>query len=224
MAHALVAYGNQEDALADAQRYATEILGFPEGAHPDLMLLSYTSFPVDEARRIESVVAQAPLLHTCSLTIIATERLFHEAQNALLKVFEEPPPHATLILIVPAEGQLLPTLRSRLSPLPRYTNAHAREPHPFITASAEVRGKLIAKLLERSRTGNDEEKQEARIEAIRIVEDLTTHVYAMAESPNRRQLLMELSVFLPILHERSAPLKLIFEHLLLAMPKSGKVL
>jgi DNA polymerase-3 subunit delta' len=39
------------------------------------------------------------------------------AQNALLKTLEEPPPSSTLVLVTPAPGNLLPTIRSRCQSL-----------------------------------------------------------------------------------------------------------
>lgn len=47
--------------------------------------------------------------------VIAANSLLHEAQNALLKIFEEPTGKTMFYLIVPREDILLPTLRSRLS-------------------------------------------------------------------------------------------------------------
>jgi len=40
-----------------------------------------------------------------------------QAQNALLKTLEEPPPSSILILVTPAPGSLLPTIRSRCQTL-----------------------------------------------------------------------------------------------------------
>jgi DNA polymerase-3 subunit delta' len=40
-----------------------------------------------------------------------------EAQNAFLKTLEEPPPSSTLVLVTPAPGGLLPTIRSRCQSL-----------------------------------------------------------------------------------------------------------
>jgi hypothetical protein len=219
MAQAFVAYGDIEAGIRDARLYGEQGLGLPATAHPDAVLLRYGLFPVEEARRVGESVAQAPLIHAHTLTIIAAERIYHEAQNALLKLFEEPPAHAVLVLVVPAEGQLLPTLRSRLQPLPRSGTEGAAETHPFLFAPPAERAKMIAKLLDRARGGNDEDKQAARAEAIRLVEDITRAVYMHDESAERARLLKELDRFLPILHERSAPLKLIFEHLLLVLPE-----
>ena len=58
------------------------------------------------------------------LFILAAERLGEESGNALLKVLEEPPPHAAVFLLCENFPTLLPTLRSRcrayrFSPLSR---------------------------------------------------------------------------------------------------------
>lgn len=218
--HAYVATGDIDVGIADALAYGERELGLPQTGSPDVVVLSHGHFPVDEARRVIEHASQAALGEH-KLIVIAAERLFHEAQNALLKVFEEPPASATLVLVVPAEGQLLPTLRSRLLPLPR-EGRQERILHPFVSASATERAKLAEKLVARSKSDKDEEKQAARAEAIRIVEDLTRASHARYVKTGDAELAIlvdELNRFTPILHERSAPLKLIFEHLLLVLPE-----
>jgi len=48
------------------------------------------------------------------LFVIAASFITHEAQNALLKLFEEPPVDTAFVLVVPPAFQLLPTLQSRI--------------------------------------------------------------------------------------------------------------
>lgn len=57
--------------------------------------------------------------------VLAFQSLTNEAQNALLKLTEEPPAHTRIILIVPSEHLILSTLRSRLL---RRTAGSAEEP------------------------------------------------------------------------------------------------
>lgn len=218
--HAYLCTGDAEARIADALAFGEETLGLAPVGNPDVVVLRFSHFPVEEARRITDLASQAPLKEH-RLIIIAAERLFHEAQNALLKIFEEPPASITLILVVPSEGQVIATMRSRLLPLPT-KEAYPQEPHAFVRATEAERTKLVEKLLNRAKSDKDEEKQAARAEAIRIVEDLTRATYAAYQkkgSAERAQFLSELERFTPILHERSAPLKLIFEHLLLVAPK-----
>ena len=46
-------------------------------------------------------------------SIFTTAAFMKEAANSLLKVLEEPPEFATLLLLAENPGQLLPTIRSR---------------------------------------------------------------------------------------------------------------
>ena len=238
MAQSFFTTGDRGQGIADARAYGSEVLSLSLEPNPDVILLEYGLFPVEDARKIGEIASQSPLVHEYKLIIIAVDRLFHESQNALLKLFEEPPLHTVLVLVVPTEGQLLPTLRSRLTLLGRTASTETGEEHSFISASQEDRKKLVAKLLDSAKSGTDTQKQNARAEALRIVKDITRAVYAartdliyqissggVPDSVTSRErqsamtlLLSELDTFTPLMHERSAPLKLIFEHLLIVLP------
>lgn len=72
------------------------------------------SIGIDEARRIKEFLRQRPLVSPFRTVVIGdAERLTGEAQNALLKVSEEPPEYAIIILITRDPELLLPTLVSR---------------------------------------------------------------------------------------------------------------
>lgn len=70
---------------------------------------------IDAAREIKNFLWQKPLRSPCRLLLInEAEKLTEEAQNAILKITEEPPASSLLILITGDSQKLLPTLRSRL--------------------------------------------------------------------------------------------------------------
>ncbi|MEK7110417.1 MAG: AAA family ATPase [Patescibacteria group bacterium] len=74
------------------------------------------SIGIDRAREIRAFLAQTPLVGPRRTVVIeAGERLTPEAQNALLKVAEEPPQAALIILVVDDPERLLPTIRSRFA-------------------------------------------------------------------------------------------------------------
>lgn len=223
MAHHAYLYVGEKEAGIGAAREFLSTRGLTGTDNPDISVLSYEGlFSVEDARRIALLATQASVAGKEKALVLATERIFHESQNALLKTFEEPPEGTILILIVPAEGVLLPTLRSRLVQLPASTAGVSSEATTFLNASQTEREKIVTKLLARTKDGKDEEKQGARMEAMRLCQGL---MVALSEKdfPERELLLGELSRFMPILHSSSAPLKLIFEHLLLVLPKgSGK--
>lgn len=213
MAHAYYLTGDLESGIDSAHAFAKDSLGITPEQSQDLITLRYTTLSVDDARTLAAIEAQAPVAGDKKVIIIAAARLFGEAQNALLKLFEEPSPGSTLVLIIPSEGVLLPTLRSRLVPLPTATQPHAKG-REFLALSKEERALYLAKLVERSKADKDSEKQGARRDMLVLAQDLT----ALLRHEGDRALLLDLTSFVEVLHSPSAPIKLIAEHLELVLP------
>lgn len=211
MAHAYVQEGNREAGIAAARAHLPG----------EVTVFEYGLFSVDDAREVVRFASISPAHGETKLVVIAATRIFHEAQNVLLKLFEEPPAGVSLVLIVPSLGQLLPTLRSRVQVLPNTASINSAA--VFLAFDAEGRQKYLARILERTKADKDEEKQQARGELLELMEDITRAAYAAREKKESEELtllLKDLDTFLPILHERSAPLKLIVEHLLIVLPQS----
>ena len=94
------------------------------GGHPDLLTLEYSLEPkkVGKQADIDVYTARkvAPFLRMTSadggwrvVIIDNADRLNRNAQNALLKILEEPPSNALLILVTHRLGAMIPTIRSR---------------------------------------------------------------------------------------------------------------
>lgn len=103
------------------------------GSHADLLTIEReydekrrrmrSQIAVDDVRRINSFMALTPAEGGWRVVIVdGAEEMNQASANALLKILEEPPPRAVLLLVCSAPGRLLPTIRSRcrrlrLSPL-----------------------------------------------------------------------------------------------------------
>jgi len=94
------------------------------GSHADLLTIERgyddkrkrmrTQIAVEEVRRIGSFMSLTPAEGGWRVVIVdGAEELNQASANALLKVLEEPPPRAVLLLACAAPGRLLPTIRSR---------------------------------------------------------------------------------------------------------------
>ncbi len=88
------------------------------GEHPDLYYVARgdddTRVRVGQVRAVQSALRFAANEGGHRAVIIDdAEWLNAEAQNALLKLLEEPPDRTTLILLAPSPSTLLPTIRSR---------------------------------------------------------------------------------------------------------------
>lgn len=233
MHHAYFYAGDTERGAASALAFGERELGLSVG-HPGVVTLRYSLFSVNDARFVSELASRTPSKGDVKLIIVAASRIFHEAQNALLKTFEEPPVGTHLVLVVPSEGDIIATLRSRLLPLPEGKETASSKQQAadtlageFLKAGKAEREKLIAKILDRAKSDDADEKQAARADALRFAEGLARAAYAArlvgeGDGAELTSFLSDLDRLIPILHERSAPLKPILEHLSLAVPASLK--
>lgn len=132
---------------------------FDAGNHPDFVHVklelrkdSKTEYRkqivVDQIRLLSSLVGLAPR-HGARRVILLdpADKMNLEAQNALLKTLEEPPPHTVLILIAARPQVLVATVRSRcfalgFSPLRAEDLAHLLESRGFDAQEALARAAL----------------------------------------------------------------------------------
>ena len=77
-------------------------------------LFSFERLGIDNARQIAVDAQLRPVSGAEQVFVLRTLFVTHEAQNALLKLFEEPPAGLSFVLVLPPAVQLLPTLLSRI--------------------------------------------------------------------------------------------------------------
>src|SRR5215468_4688075 len=92
------------EALRDTDKRETRIF---VQTHPDVMI------KVDQVRHVINSIHYKPSEGRKRVFIFSDSAFIKEAANALLKILEEPPDYATIILLAKNPGDLLPTIRSR---------------------------------------------------------------------------------------------------------------
>jgi len=93
--------------------------------NPDFYDRKFESFTIDDARELKLQAIMRPVGEPSELKswirngrkifVLQMSAITVEAQNALLKLLEEPPEYAVFFLIIPSAHLLLPTVRSRLA-------------------------------------------------------------------------------------------------------------
>jgi DNA polymerase-3 subunit delta' len=122
-------------------------------SHPDLFHLRRTLNPdtgriraeisVDDVRDLGEFMHMTPAMGEWRVAIVdAADEMNRNAANAVLKILEEPPPKAVLLIVAHAPGRLLPTIRSRcrrlaLQPLSNETVVHLLGDYAAITTQEE---------------------------------------------------------------------------------------
>ncbi|HZB54566.1 MAG TPA: DNA polymerase III subunit delta' [Reyranella sp.] len=93
-------------------------------SHPDLFHLRRTLNPdtgrmraeiaVDDVRDLGAFMHMTPAMGQWRVAIVdSADEMNRNSANAVLKILEEPPPNAVLLIVAHAPGRLLPTIRSR---------------------------------------------------------------------------------------------------------------
>jgi len=150
--HAHVIEGMHETIAPLLVEALREHLNIEAQGNPDVTIEYYDSLGVDEAHELKSAQTRAGF-DGRKIFIIGTESFTSEAQNALLKTFEEPTEGTHFFIIIPHAEMLLPTLRSRVLVVQNMSMGVEDEARilaeKFVDASLEGRFAIAKKMAEK---------------------------------------------------------------------------
>ncbi|MES2006717.1 MAG: hypothetical protein V4436_01255 [Patescibacteria group bacterium] len=196
---------------------AQKLFGFEqakEGANPDVHMYEFEKFNIDEARSLGSE-ASFKSVSGRALFIIGTGSISHDAQQALLKLFEEPQEGTSFVLLTPP-GTLIPTLRSRFALYPEKIEEEKESEMPakkFLASAGKERSAQIVALLK------EEEGEKERVRNfLSSLEQVLYRAHSKKTTSELRLALADISLVRGYLADRSASLKMLLEHLALALP------
>lgn len=154
-AHAYIVRGSSDSI--EPVLSLLESAGIETKANPDLLVRTFTSFSIDDARQLRERAALRGVGEQGRVFVIAAPSVPADAQNALLKTFEDPPSNAKFFLIVPAPETLLPTLRSRMQTLDVGSEGSVPvvDTKLFLKSPPEKRIEMLKPLLEK---GDDDRR------------------------------------------------------------------
>ncbi len=104
-----------KDGVLKLKEFLKEKFGISHIQNPDFYHEKFEVLGIDESRKLkDSHLSKSFAVGGKRIFIIEASGVTHEAQNSLLKMFEEPNADSHFFLIMPSAEVLLPTLRSRL--------------------------------------------------------------------------------------------------------------
>ena len=201
--HALLCVGTHEECLAQ--------IPLSERTGIDAEVIHSEQLEIAEARALCERAGTRPIAGLKRRFIISCEQLSHETQNALLKLFEDPPATAQFYIIVPRLSVLLPTLRSRLHLFyeAEATGNTDEETIAFLSASYRDRLLQIATLAK-------DKDQKAMRDLVRGIEKTTAkRLYEDSDSAYASDVLLASRYS----ETRGASHKMLLEHLALSVPQ-----
>lgn len=212
--HAYVIEGYHDEVAPMLIVSIEKHLGIIAKGNPDFSVARHDSFSIDEARILKDIQTRSAWKGEHKIFIISAASFTHEAQNALLKTFEEPTAGTHFFIIVPRAEILLPTLRSRVLVIGSL-NLHEDDESKMLAekllgATLENRFALIKKLVEKK------DRELFR----RILDHIEQILYARAKgkhteiSPDVFQGIHKAKTYLAT---RGASPKMILEHIMMVV-------
>lgn len=113
----------------------------------EIETLQFSSIGIDDVRRITQVASLRPEVAKFRLLVVMTTSVSLEAQQALLKILEEPPQTTKFLFVVPSDFNMLPTLASRFQVIDNYLND--TESESFVSFFRTSYGDRLAEITKR---------------------------------------------------------------------------
>ena len=182
-------------------------LSFSLRGNPDFFKKEYDTLKVDDSRTIIDF-AQTKSFGERKIILLFASFLTDAAQDALLKLLEEPPAQTFFFIITPGAGALRPTLLSRV----RFvrTKAEQKPESSFLADDYPTRLATIAKL------AKDKDKGRARV-LLDEVEEALYYMHGVRES-TYKDALKNIAQARQYLAQSGAPLKMLLESVAVSLP------
>ncbi len=205
---------------------ATDLLGFLQDRgeikkqSSDVICQNYESFTMDDSHEIKDWHSRMGVTGGKKICILATKFINREAEQALLKIIEEPSINTHFFIIVPDSSKLLATIISRVHVLkikPDDNLEIKKEVVSFLKIDPKARIEMVVEIIKNNKS--EENSGQLRFYATNFVNELESIYYQKFKidknDKNIKDLLNELQKARGYLATPGASVKMILEHLAL---------
>jgi hypothetical protein len=227
--HAYVIEGERGKVFSELCDFLERDVGIVRRGNPDFWQAEFDTLGIDESRALKEMQSRKAITGSKKIFVVMVDFITREAQNALLKIFEEPTEGTHFFLIMPSVETLLPTLRSRLVVIPKIVETFPQAeagaglrvsgltatypvPEAFLDAHPAERITLLKQLI----------AAKNKALAIEFLNRLEEALYNRMRTETMKEknffILKEISKCRSYLHDRSPSMKMILEYISLAIP------
>ena len=155
--HAYAIEGDKKTIISEIYNFLENNMGIQTKANPDFYFNDFENFGIDYGRELQNQASRKAMQGNMRIFVITISSITSEAQNSLLKLFEEPAEGVHFFIIIQSSEIFLPTLRSRFNILvqERSLDKENTLASKFIKAQKGERLKLLQNIIE------DKNKEEA---------------------------------------------------------------
>lgn len=208
--HAYFIVGDPRETVPKLSVFFEKSLRIAISGNPDFLHRKFDVISVDEARQLSFSQEVKDLGGKRKIFILEANSITEQAQNALLKVFEEPTAGTHFFLVMPQDN-LLPTLRSRLHII---LHTDENEEKNLLTISKMNMSERMGLVKEVVDGIKDEEK--TKQDAVDLVNKIERSLYMKGVASSEKSLKLCESAR-SSLFDNGAPVKMILENLLLSI-------
>ncbi len=144
---------NERDPKDFVSKSLLENLGFEINGSPDFLFVQKESFGIDDAREFERWAIKKPLSGNFKASLVSALSITFEAQNALLKILEEPKEGTYIFISLDGAGGLLPTFLSRVRIFNNGQKADNHIASKFLSPATAERLSMIQKISKGDKKG-----------------------------------------------------------------------
>ncbi|MEI8124096.1 MAG: hypothetical protein WCG60_02940, partial [bacterium] len=106
--HAYCIIGDSEKIILDLQKILKKEFDFPISENPDFWYGKYDILDIEDSRKLKELHLNKPTVHNKKVFVVSTNFITEKAQNAMLKLFEEPSGQTHFFLIMPSAQNIIP--------------------------------------------------------------------------------------------------------------------
>jgi DNA polymerase III delta prime subunit len=199
------AYLIVKDDVSSLWQELEDNLGFIRKANPDALSLELETFGIDEARDL-SLWAIKKSFGERKVAVIKAPSITVEAQNALLKLFEEPTIGTHFFILISGSGNILGTLLSRVRLIDNIESVDNEKPKtPFLKSPISKRLKIIAPII----------KDKDKLKAKGLLNQISKEINQNKKDIASLEMIINAERFLS---GRAPSVKMIMEHLAISLP------
>lgn len=218
----------REEIEKELFEYIEEAFGIRTAGNPNIFRRTYENLGVDDVKELLTFASYMAVTDDSNteqkinkVASISVQGITHAAQNALLKMLEDPIGKTTFFVLIPSRASLLPTFLSRVMlidasegsgkgsrAIKKRSNADAVE---FLSAP-------IAKRLDMVKSIIDEEDKDLSLTFIINIEDAAYEQLENASPSDKLHFLQTIQTVDEYKHDTSVSLKMMLEYLALNLP------
>jgi len=222
--HSYVIEGEPNETATKLLKFL-EIRGEVEKGSPDVLCQNYESFTMNDVGQIKDWHSRLGITKSKKVCILATKFINREAEQALLKIIEEPAINTHFFIIVPDASLLLDTIISRVHVIKIKEKENdknkelQKEINSFLVCSKKERIDKVALIIKENK--DEENSGQLRYYATMFVNELESIIYQKFKKDRNdtgiKFILSELQNSREYLSTPGASVKMILEHLALVI-------